>query len=392
MIHLLTWIPLEYQQSLCREFHEHYGPDFMVWFAERAHRDFPFKSNAEGGFASRYLCDTGYSDFFRALRADPDAVVVLGGWRSPMTARVLAITTLLRVPVFIWADHPHPRKRGIVFRALREFYLRGLNLIVAGFLACGEPTVEHLVSLGLARRKIRVFPYWTELPERWSLPAGCQPEAVSMRRPLKLIAVGRLSPVKQFNVAIEAVGLVNRTAGHTIAELDIAGDGPERASLEEFAREQGASACVTFLGWLEAKEIRPQIEKADLLLITSAFEGYGVVALEAMAAGRAVLASDVVIAAIDRDEGTGAIVFHQVGNARDLAEQIRSFAADRERLYRASVAARATAEKWPPSRAIEILGQSIGRTSEGRRLIERAGSSRSTTSSEQMIGATVNTG
>lgn len=375
MIHLLTWIPLEYQQSLCRELHGYYGSDFTVWFAERTHEQFPFKSSGVAEFSKQYLSETGYRQFFRALRADKEAVVILGGWRSPMTARALIITTLLRVPVFIWADHPHPRRRGIAVRAVRHSYLRLVNTIAAGFLACGQPTLEHLTELGLSRDKIIMFPYWTDIPDYWTLPAGSHAEAATAQRPLKLIAVGRLFPVKQFHVAIEALALANSKAGRRIAELVIAGDGPERSSLEALAREKNVSDSVTFLGWLESDEIRCQIEKADLLLITSSFEPYGVVALEAMAAGRAILASEEVIAAVDRDEGTGAVVFHRGGNAQELAEQIGSFAADRQRLNDASVAARRTAEKWPPSRAVEILGQVLNRTAAGRRLVGRAGSS-----------------
>lgn len=387
MIHFLTWLPLPYQQTLCRVLDDHYGPDFLVWFGETNHEQFPYKVNQVDGFRSRYLDREGYWQLFRAIFADKEAVVILGGWRSPMTGRALVITTLLRVPVFIWADHPHPRPRGFAVRALRNIYLRLLNMIAAGFLACGQPTLEHLVSLGLSRDKITVFPYWTDLPQRWSLPAGSQDDAVTERRPLKLVTAGRLFPVKQFSVAIEAVSLANIKAGYRVAELVIAGDGPERSLLEAFAAERNTSDCVTFLGWLESDEIRREIEKADLLLITSAFEPYGVVALEAMAAGRAVLASEEVIAAVDRDEGTGAVLFHRVGNANDLAEQINWFATDRQRLYRASIAARKTAEKWPPSRAIEILGQTLTRTAAGRRLVGRADSSNSPKfQSEESVG------
>lgn len=377
MIHFLTWIPLEYQQSLCRELHEYYGSDFTVWFAERAHEEFPFRINVVAEFPKRYLSETGYAEFVRALRADKEAVVILGGWRSPMTARTLIIATLLRVPFFIWADHPHPRARGFAVRTLRKIYLRSLNMVAAGFLAAGQPTLEHLISLGLSREKIMVFPYWTELPQCWTPPAGSQNEAAIERRPLKLITVGRLFPVKQFSVAIEALSRANSKAGHRLAELVVAGDGPERSSLEAFAAERKISDCVTFLGWLESDEIRREIEKADLLLITSIFEGYSVVVLEAMAAGRPVLASEGIVGAVDRDEGVGAVLFHRVGDANRLAEQITWFATDRKRLSDASVAARRTAEKWPPSRAVDILREALGRTRAGRRLIARREAKRS---------------
>src|SRR2546430_11597214 len=49
--------------------------------------------------------------------------VILCGWSSPMTNRTLLLTTLLRIPVFIWADHPHPRQRSMLVNLVRRSFL-----------------------------------------------------------------------------------------------------------------------------------------------------------------------------------------------------------------------------------------------------------------------------
>ncbi len=368
MIHFLTWLPLPYQQTLCRALTEHYGSDFIVWFAEAEHVEFPYKSKTTIDFQNRYLSKDGYGAFFRSLWSDPHAVVILGGWRSPMTVRTLIITTLLRVPVFIWADHPHPRNRWPIITLVRKIYLSLISKLAVGFLACGEPTRQHLISLGIKEEKTVVFPYWTDLPATWAPPLGCS-NSLTGNEPLRLIAIGRVVSVKKFDVAIRAVSIANERAGGKTARLSIAGDGSERNSLEQLVRTTGCDDQVTFLGWLEAEDALREIKAADVLVITSNFEGYSAVVLEAMAAGRPVLASDGVIAALDRNEDNGAILFHKVGDFETLANQIVSFAKDRARLREASVAARATAEKWPLSRAIEILNSQIERTEPGRQII-----------------------
>src|SRR2546430_261132 len=157
--------------------------------------------------------------------------VILCGWSSPMTNRTLLLTTLLRIPVFIWADHPHPRQRSMLVDLVRRSFLYLLARRAAGFLACGDPTVEHLVSLGMPRSMITNFPYWVEIPNEWSVPERCLDDPAG-RRPLRLLAIGRHVPAKQFEVAIEAVALANKTAGTCVAELGLAGAGPERAKLE----------------------------------------------------------------------------------------------------------------------------------------------------------------
>jgi glycosyltransferase involved in cell wall biosynthesis len=108
------------------------------------------------------------------------------------------------------------------------------------------------------------------------------------------------------------------------------------------------------------------LEDTDALVIPSKFEPYGVVVLEALAGARPVLASDQVIAALDRDDGSGAIVFHHVGDSDSLAQQIQSLLDQRDLLMKRSLAARAIAEKWAPARAASILQLAIDKAERGR--------------------------
>jgi glycosyltransferase involved in cell wall biosynthesis len=370
MIHLVTWLPLPYQRSLCRALAEAYGSHFVAWFAERTHRDFPYQSAAPDGFVHHYLSEVGYRKLLKDLRSDAAAVVILCGWSSRMTNNTLMLTSLLRVPVFIWADHPHPRERSILVNLARKSFLCLLARKAKGFLACGKPTVEHLVSLGIERSKITNFPYWIDLPNEWTIPERCWDEAAS-KSPLRLVAIGRFVSLKQFEVAIEAVALANKRAGYQLAELVLAGDGQERANLETLTRSSGCETSVSFPGWLEPGEVHEELIRSDALVVTSSFEPYGVVVLEAMAAGRPVLASQGVMAAQDRDEGTGAVLLHPFGDVECLANQIVSLAIDRELLARGALAARATAEKWPSSRAAAIIGRLVNQAIPGETSLQR---------------------
>lgn len=368
MIHLVTWLPLQYQRTLCRTLAEAYGQAFMAWFAERADKEFPFSPDPHDLFVHHYLAEVGYGKFVSELRSDPAAVVILCGWSSPMTNRTLLLSALSGIPVFIWADHPHPRQRSLPKKLVRKIFLNLLARKVSGFLACGKPTVEHLISLGIPASKITNFPYWVDLPNDWAVPERCLAED-STRQPLRLLGIGRHVSVKQFEVAIDAVALANARAGTVVAELVLVGDGPERSNLEAHSQLVASSASVRFTGWLDGEEILGRVRASDALVLTSRFDAFGVAVLEAMASGRAVLASAGVMAARDRDEGTGAVMIHPVGDAERLAEQITSLASDRELLRQASVSSRATAEKWPPARAVAILDQLLQKTKRGRVLL-----------------------
>ncbi|HYT50157.1 MAG TPA: glycosyltransferase [Pyrinomonadaceae bacterium] len=350
MIHLVIREPIGYQRTLCHALNYYYRGDFIAWFASGCESEF----RTGDGFNRHFLAEIGFRKLFGALRTDREAVVILGGWSSPLAYKTLLITTLLRVPTLIWADHPRPRQRTSAFEALRRTYLRLLSRRAICFLACGTPTVEHLAALGISRNKIFNFPYWVDVPTEWSPPSRVSDED-SAAGPLRLLAVGRLAPEKGFDNAIEALALANANASRAVAELLIIGDGPECERLEHLVNSLDVRSSVAFTGRLENATVFEHLRNSDALVVPSEFEPYGVVVLEALAHGRPVLASDKVIAAIDRDDSSGAIRFHSVGDADQLAEQIKQLAHDPVALRNASQAARAIAEAWKPHRAAEIL-------------------------------------
>jgi hypothetical protein len=350
MIHLVIREPIAYQRTLCRVLNDHYRGDFVAWFASGEEGDFTTRDD----FARRFLRETGFAKLFSALRADANPVVILGGWSSQLAYKTLLITSALRVPTLIWADHPHPHPRSWAFENLRLMYLRLLSARTVAFLGCGTPTVEHLTTLGIPRAKIFNFPYWVEMPTEWSPPRRVSEEN-SESKPLRLLAIGRLVSMKGFDAAIKAVALANQIANRGGAELSIIGDGPERESLEQLVGSLAVASSVTFTGRLKHSAVCEHLRDADALIVPSTFEPYGVVVLEALAHGRPVLASDRVIAALDKANNSGAIRLHRAGDTNRLAAQINLLANDRTVLREASHAARKIAEVWKPERAAEIL-------------------------------------
>jgi glycosyltransferase involved in cell wall biosynthesis len=106
--------------------------------------------------------------------------------------------------------------------------------------------------------------------------------------------------------------------------LWVAGDGPERASLETLAREAGLGERVRFLG--RRSDTADLLAASDIVVIPSRREGLGVTALEAMAAGRPVVASaagGLGEAVIDRRTGLLVPPDDAAALARALAEVLR---------------------------------------------------------------------
>jgi len=115
--------------------------------------------------------------------------------------------------------------------------------------------------------------------KRWGLPADA----------LIVGGVGRLHYQKNFPLFLEvAAEVCNRLPQ---ALFVIAGEGPERAHLEEMSQRLGIASRVRFLGFV--KDMPELYQSLDLLLLTSHFEGTPLTVLEAMAMGVPVVASQV---------------------------------------------------------------------------------------------------
>jgi glycosyltransferase involved in cell wall biosynthesis len=99
---------------------------------------------------------------------------------------------------------------------------------------------------------------------------------------LRFISLGRLDRRKGLDTALVALALVPG------AELDIVGDGDERAALGDLATRLGVAERVRFLGFLG--DVRESIAGADVALSSARSEGLGIALLEAMAMDRAVVA------------------------------------------------------------------------------------------------------
>jgi colanic acid/amylovoran biosynthesis glycosyltransferase len=107
-------------------------------------------------------------------------------------------------------------------------------------------------------------------------------------RSLVMLAVGRLHPVKDHAFLVRACELLkNRGLPFTCV---IAGDGPERTSIETLIGELNLQGQVGLAGHLSAQQLDAFYASADLVVITSRSEGIPLVLMEAMVRGKPVLA------------------------------------------------------------------------------------------------------
>ena len=147
-----------------------------------------------------------------------------------------------------------------------------------------------------------------------------------------IFGAGSLTPRKAWNVLIEALAPLKDQAW----TLKIAGDGPERARLHSLAASFGLADRVTFLGEIDDATLATCYDRADLFVLASLYEGFGMVLTEALARGLPCIATDGVVATRLLPESAMTIV-----PANDSAQMSQAIAALLHADERKALAARA---------------------------------------------------
>jgi len=183
-------------------------------------------------------------------------------------------------------------------------------------LAVHEAEAERLRNLGHSRVAVWPAPVRTDIFVRGDRQQARQQLAVAADEPV-VFAATRLHPVKNLTLLADACADVGAT-------LVLAGDGPERRTLES-----RGSRALRLLGWKSGDELMRWYAAADVVALSSNQEGQPIAILEAFACGRGVVATAVGgVPEVVRDGETGWTVPPRDRTA--LAAALGKALADRE--------------------------------------------------------------
>jgi glycosyltransferase involved in cell wall biosynthesis len=265
-----------------------------------------------------------------------------------------------RPPIVVHTFHGHVL-RGY-FGPLRSLFFRLLERRLASMstalIAVSPQVRDDLVALGVApRERFVVIRLGIELNERVAPDQDGRSES---RRYLGIPSdrfavgwIGRMTAVKRTDDVLVAFKRL-RDSG-VDATLCMVGDGPERSRLEDRAHELGVVRDTLFLGYQE--DVAPFYAAFDALVLPSGNEGTPVSAIEALAAGRPVVATRVGgVPDVVRDGEDGFLV--EAGATDDLAERLGQLARDPNLRERMGAAGR---ERVLPRYAVDRLVDDVDR-------------------------------
>jgi glycosyltransferase involved in cell wall biosynthesis len=215
------------------------------------------------------------------------AVLLVDGLALTALAAALAQRPDLRVVAIV--HHLLGDECGLTEAARRDLLDRERTALgrTHGIVVTGAGTARRLISLGCNPDTIRLIPPGADAALRAPRPA-----ARTTGSALRLLTVGSLIPRKGLDVLLRALAPLRAWPW----QLTVVGAARDRAyalRLRAHARAFGLHGRILWLGAVSASRLEAQYAAADLFVLASRFEGYGMVLTEALGHGLPVIATAV---------------------------------------------------------------------------------------------------
>jgi len=260
--------------------------------------------------------------------AHPSLFLLNRRLRSRVSYPIVAIVHHLR------CREPRPAWRNRLFGRIEGHYLASVDALVC----VSRTTRADVESLVGRDRPVLVAP-----PGGDGLPGSATREQIVTRAlapgPLKVIFVGNVIPRKELHTLLTALATLPAAHWRLLVAGSLSADPAYAQAILRQIDAAGLAGQVSLAGVLSPPELAASLGESHLLAVPSAYEGFGIVYLEAMRLGLPALAGEKGAAGeIVRHGHNGFLV--PPGDAQALAPFLRLLSQDRERLAAMSLAAR----------------------------------------------------
>jgi len=348
----LTPMPSPYIQDLFDAMHRDGRIEPRVFYMEMAAPNTHWSAAALPGYAT-LLPGRGFEACGVRTHVNPHAValiaqsnpdlVVVGGYTSLTCQLVMRWLRRSRLPWVFWGERPGITRQGALRRLFRRVAMAPAIRWPHGVAAIGELARRSYQSLVSQDCLVESIPYCCDVSgfmaiDRRGISASSPPE-------LRLLYCGQLIPRKGVDLLISA--FCKAAAGESNASLTLVGTGPLESQLRSSIPDSLRNR-VQFAGFRPISELPRYFAQANVFVLPSLHDGWGVVVNQAIAAGLAVVASDAVGAAVELVKPRENGILVAAGDLGELTGAIQSLVAAPETVRRMGLASRRVADEVAP--------------------------------------------
>ena len=285
-----------------------------------------------------------------------DALLVQG-WNSSTNCLAMLVAFKLNIPILLRGDTNLLPKTSLWKKSLKKIMLKWLFKNTSGFLAIGKYNAEFYENYEVPKEKIFLVPYTVnndffiskaseliprklELKEKYGIPKDLSVilfsgKLINNKRPIDLLKAYEMVP-KEIKVSLVYVG-----------------DGELRNEMENYIKTHDLKN-VYLIGFKNQTELPEFYTMADIFVLPSIFEPWGLVVNEAMCFGLPVIVSDKVGASGDLVKHGENGYIYETGNISLLAKHLKELLHDETKRVKFGQSSRELIEKW--SYREDVLG------------------------------------
>lgn len=226
--------------------------------------------------------------FFLLLKMSKDSIIHLHIAQAIIPEIVFLVSKIKKIP-YIAHIHADVEPSGIMGFLLPFYKKVFLQRVLNSALKIIVPSKDYidLVSKKYAISKAKIY----EIPLGVNLKYF---NSISnkMHSPIRLLFVGRFADQKNIPLLIQSFKLVIER-NHQDIELHIVGDGEEKNKIIALIKSENLVKKVILHGELRGKKLYKTYSNSDIFILTSKYESFGLVLIEAMASGLPIIASNI---------------------------------------------------------------------------------------------------
>jgi glycosyltransferase involved in cell wall biosynthesis len=249
---------------------------------------------------------------------------------------------------------------------LKRLFWPFLYRLASQVVAPSSGTRDLFLSLNIPEERITIVPFVVD-NDWWSAQAAKVDRAAvraawgATAKTSVILFCAKLQPWKRPSDLLQAFAQVKLPN----ALLLFAGDGAQRGELEKLTQHLNLSGRVRFLGFTNQSQLPSLYAGADLLVLPSDYEPFGLVVNEAMLCGCPVVASDRVGAARDLIAPVDPSFIYPCGDLAALCQLLQRLLADPAQLHRFGAAASERMNSWSPreyvAATLQVLDAAVPR-------------------------------